>query len=131
MNEKKLGLIKTLALSASVVVTMLAIVREAGWSIGPGTLGFILWAISPYICFFFADILLRKLFSVPKLSLFSCLISLLMLAFTLVTYLGTVNDGSSTYPLIFLVLPIYLYVGSFILLASALILGLLFRRFQK
>jgi hypothetical protein len=131
MSEKNLRAIEISALVLSIIVTLLAMLRAAAWSIDSGMLLFMLWAVSPYICFFFADIVLRKLLSLPKMPLIFCVISLLLLGSTLVTYIGTMNDRSSTYALIFLFVPIYLYIGSFILLGASIIFALLSKRSQS
>ena len=125
MNDKNLIVIEILALSVSIIVTVLAMLRAAAWEFKPGTFPFILWGISPYICLFSVDIVLRRLASVSKMSLVFCVTSVLMLGFTLLTYVGTLGDKSSTYALIFLFVPFYLYIGGIIFLGGGLIWALL------
>ena len=131
MSEKTLSGIEIAALSISIVVTLLVMLRASAWSFDAGIFLFMLWAVSPYFCLYSADIALRKLTSIPKLPLIFCIISLLLLASTLVIYLGTLNDSSSTYALIFIFVPIYLFIGSFLLLGAGLIFGLLSKKSQK
>lgn len=125
MNEKNLRVIGILALILSGIVTALVMLRAAVWEIGLEHIVFILWAVSPYISLFLADVALRRLTSLSKMSLLFCVTGLLMLGFTLLAYVGTLGDKSSTYGLIFLFVPFYLYVGGVIVLGVGLILALL------
>ena len=99
--------------------------RAAAWEIGLGHIPYTLWAVSPYISLFLTDVILRRLTSVSKLPLLFCVTALLMLVFTLLVYVGTLGDKSSTYALIFLFVPFYLYIGSIIVFGIGLILALL------
>ena len=125
MNDKDLRVIEISALSISVIVTVLAMMRAAAWEIKSGTFLFILWGISPYLFLFLVDVLLRKIKPIPKMFLVFCVASLLMLGFTLLAYVGTLGDRSSTYGLIFLFVPFYLFVGGAIFLVGGLIWALL------
>ncbi len=127
MNDRNLRTIEISALSVSIIVTVLAMLYAAAWEISLESFLFILWAVSPYICLFLVGVLLRKITSISKISLVFCVTSLLMLGFTLLIYIGTLGDESSTYALIFLFVPIYLYIGGIILLGSGLILALFLR----
>ena len=127
MNDKNLRVIGISALLLSIIVTVLLMLRAAAWEIGSGQLLFILWAISPYISLFLVDVLLRKITSISKLSLLFCVTSLLMLGFTLLAYVGTLGDKSSTYALIFVAVPFYLYVGGVLVFGIGLILALLLK----
>lgn len=125
MNDRNLRLVEISALSISIAVTLLAMLRAADGEIKTGTVLFILWGISPYICLFLADVVLRMIASIPKMFPVFCIASLLMLGFTLLAYVGTLGDQSSTYGLIFLFVPFYLLVGGTIFLGGGLIWALL------
>ena len=127
MKDKNLKAIEISALTVSIIVTTFAMLYASEWEINSGALLFILWGISPYICLFLVDAVLRKIALVPKMSLVFCVISVLMLGFTLLAYLGTLGDKSSTYALIFLFVPFYLFIGS----AVFLICGLIWALFSK
>ncbi len=127
MHEKKLRIIEFAALFLCVIVTVLAMLRAAAWNLNAGAALFILWAISPYLCLYLADRALRKIAAIPRMPLVFCVISILMLAFTLLGYVGTLGDTSSTYALIFLFVPVSLFIGSFILLAVGLGVALFLR----
>jgi membrane-associated HD superfamily phosphohydrolase len=125
MNDKNLRAIEISALSVSIIVTTLAMLRAAAGEISSGAFLFILWAVSPHICLFLVDVALRKIAPTLKMSLVFCVTSLLMLGFTLLAYVGTLGDKSSTYGLIFVFVPFYLYIGGIILLIGGLIWALL------
>lgn len=127
MSEKTFRIIEFAALFLCIIVTVLAMLRAAGWQVNRGAVLFILWAISPYLCLCLADRVLRKIASIPRMPLVFCVISILMLGFTLLAYIGTLGDSSSNYALIFLFVPVYLLLGSFILLVVGLGLALFFR----
>jgi len=125
MNDKNLRTVGISALILSIIITVLVMLRAAVWNIDSGAFLFILWAISPYIALFFADVVLKKITSISKLSLVFCVTAILMLGFTLLAYVGTLGDESSTYALIFLFVPLYLFVGGVIVFGIGLILALL------
>ena len=130
MNEKNLKAVGFLALLVSVIVTVIAMLSAAVWNLELGLLAFIIWGISPYICFLAVILLLLRFTSITRISSTFCIVSLLMLALTLFAYVGTLGDKSSTYGLIFVFVPFYLHVGSFFLLGCSLIWGLLSRFFK-
>jgi len=127
MNDKNLRLIGILALFLSIIVTVPVMLRASVWKIDSEGFLFILWTVSPYISLFSADVILRMTTSISKLSLLFCVTSLLMLGFTLLAYVGTLGDKSSTYALIFVFVPFYLYIGGVIVFGIGLILALLAR----
>ncbi len=129
MKPRAIILIKTCALILSAIVTVLTMWHASGQTIDIGILGFMIWGISPYVCFFIATYLLERFTSVPHIPGIGFLIAFLMLAFTLLAYLGTLNDTSSTYGLIFVFVPFWLFAGSFLLLGiSVLVVWLANRR---
>ncbi|HEX8737315.1 MAG TPA: hypothetical protein VF721_18425 [Pyrinomonadaceae bacterium] len=125
MNDRDSRAIEITALSLSIIVTALAMLHAGAWKIDLVGLLIMLLTISPYICLFLADIGLRKTAPNLKMSSVFCAASLLMLGFTLLTYIGTLGDSSSTYALIFLFVPFYLYVGGAIFLGGGLLWALL------
>lgn len=125
MDNGNLRVIETSALLLSIFVPGVCLPRSAGWEISSGHIPFILWVVSPYICLFLLDVLLQRAKRIPEMPLFFCVVSLLMLGFTLFAYVGTMGDKSSTYGLIFIFVPFYLYVGSFILVVGNVIWVLL------
>jgi hypothetical protein len=124
MNNKNLRTIEISALAVSIIVTVLAMLRSAAWQIDSGTFLFILWAVSPYICLFLADFAFKRISLISKMLPVFCAVSVLMLAFTLLVYVGTLGDGSSTYALVFLFIPIYLFIGGIIFCGAGLIWAL-------
>jgi hypothetical protein len=124
MKEREARGIEISALSVSIVMTVFAMLRAALWQIDPGALLIMLWTISPYICLFLADVGLRKTAPHLKMSSVFLAASLLMLGFTLLAYGGS-SQGSSTYALIFLFVPFYLYLGGAVFLGGGLLWALL------
>ena len=64
-------------------------------------------------------------------TLIFCIVSLLMLAFTLAVYPWIPNDPSSTATIAFVAVPFDLYIGSFVLIAGGLSLASFFGRQRK
>ena len=120
--------VKTFGLVVASIVTVVTMLHAAGQTIDLVTLGFLLWGISPYFCFFAVTYLLERFTSIPRITTIGGVISILMLGFTLLAYIGTLGDKSSTYGLIFIFIPIYLYVGSFVLLAISVLVSWLASR---
>lgn len=120
-SDKNLRLVEVSALSVSIVVTVFAMLRASVWKIDLTTFLFLLWAVSPFIFLFLIDAGLRKFAPRLKMPVIFCLTAILMLGLTLLTYLGTLGDESSTYGLLFLFAPVYLYAGAIIFLAAGLI----------
>jgi hypothetical protein len=116
MNTNKLRTVEIYALAISTIVTVWAMLKVAAWQIDLAAIAVICWAISPYVILFSATVLLSKFTSLPKIWLVSCVTSILMLVFTLLFYVGTAGDDSSTYALIFIFVPIWLYIGGLTLL---------------
>ncbi len=127
MNEKFFQIGGWMALSMAVVVTLLTMLEAVERQINLGTIGFMLWAIAPYICFSAAVFLLSKFTSLARMPLIFFVISVLMLVLTLLAYVGIPSDESSTAALVFVFVPLYLFIGSFLLLGGGLILTLLFK----
>ena len=123
MNQKTLTAVGFAALAAAALVTVVIMLRAATWSVDLGTIVFLAWAVSPYACILAACILIEKITSLRYIPLILCVVSILMLGFTLLAYLGTLEDDSSTYALIFISVPILLYAGSFTLLLLGLVIA--------
>ena len=131
MNNKILKSVEISALALSIITTVLAMLYSAGWSIDFGAVLFILWAISPYICVFSIGQLLKKITSIPQTSLLFCTVAILMFVFTLLTYSTMFANQSSTAALAFVIVPFYLFIGSFILLGIGLLFAFFFKRSAK
>lgn len=95
--------------------------HAAGWTLDIGALLFIAWAVSPYALVPAGRKILKRLTDFPHASTVSCAVSFVLLLLTLVIYIGTLGDPSSTYALIFLFAPVFLHVVGI----SLLILGLI------
>jgi hypothetical protein len=128
MKTGKLNTIQIFALAISAIVTALTMLRAAEWKIDFSGFLFLCWALSPYVFLLILSFLIDKFTSLPKKSLVFCITAILMLVFTLLAYVGTLGDESSTSALIFVFAPVYLYVGTVIVLIGGLITARLFGR---
>lgn len=106
MKSDKLKIIKVLALAVSTIVTIWAMLRAAEWQIDFAAVALIGWAVSPYAALLAISVLLERFTSLRKINLVACVTAVLMLAFTLLIYIGTLGDSSSTYALIFIFVPL-------------------------
>lgn len=131
MKINLLRLISNIALTISMVVTIWAILGAANWEMGFGVMVFIIWAVSPYLFVILVDFISSRYADMPKMHIVLCLLSLLMLGVTGLVYGAGLTGESSTESLIFIFLPLYLNIGSFIILALSF--GVLYftRRYSK
>jgi hypothetical protein len=127
MTVKNLLLTQASLLIIAAAICIYTMLQAAAWSPDIGMVVFIIWATSPYIAFFAASRLLSKLVPSSNLTIPATVIAGIMLAFTAYAYIGTAGDRSSTYALIFLFVPLYLYLGSFFLLMAAFAVSLVIR----
>lgn len=129
----KLSLIGITALAAAIVVTVLVMLRSAHGE--PGVDGeallFIAWAVSPYVCVLVAGQLFERFTRLPYRSLIFCIVSVLMLAFTLAVYPTIPSGTSSTAVIAFVAVPFDLYIGSFVLIAGGLVIASFFERKRR
>jgi hypothetical protein len=116
-----------LVLLASAGVTIWRMLHAAGESPEMGIIFFIIWAISPYLCFWAAVYLLSRYTSLSGILVSGLVVSLLMLGFTVLTYVA-LDDTSSTYALVFIFVPIWLYIGGFGLLGISVFISWLTKR---
>lgn len=133
MNIRNLRIIEVFALAISIVATVVSMLYSAGGKeINSEGFGLILWAICPYFGLFIVELLIirvatiskKPIASISKMSLFFCIISLLVLVLTLGAYAGTIGNKSSTSSLMFLFLPFYLIIGEVIIFVGGLIWSL-------
>jgi hypothetical protein len=131
MVARKMQLLQGILFLAAISICIYAMLSASAWSPDLGTLVFVIWAISPYGSFFAASRLLTRLIPSANLAIPSAVIAAIMLVFTVWAYVGTLGDTSSTHALIFIFVPLYLYVGGFFLLSIALGVSLFLRRTKQ
>jgi hypothetical protein len=129
MLSNRWNLLTAVLLACSAIATVVSMIRSSD-GIDAGLLAFIAWALSPYVCFFFASTLLQKALRLPYLPIATTVIAVLMLLLAL-QYLGIPSDTSSTAGLAFVFVPLYMYVGSFLLLTAVTVVMLVLRRIKK
>ena len=130
MLSNRSSLLTAALLACSAVITAVSMIRSAE-GVDLGVIFFIAWAISPYFCFYAATMLLQRFIRSPHLPAASVVIAVLMLLFTTMSYVSIASDTSSTASLAFVFVPLYVYVGSFLLLSAAMLITLLIGRAKK
>ncbi|MEP6945582.1 MAG: hypothetical protein ABJA02_06660 [Acidobacteriota bacterium] len=114
---RTLSIIRNTILFAAAVITIWAMLHAATFEgNGLSTAWFLLWGVAPYLLFGVAAYVLERFTRLKAIGWIGLVISGLMLVCTGLAYLATLGDMSSTYALVFVVVPIYLVAGSFILL---------------
>ena len=113
------------ALAMAVVVTVWAMFRSAHAAPGSdaASLLIVAWAISPYIAVLLAGLLFGRFTRIPYRSVTFCVVSVLMLAFTIAAYASLFNGSSSTTYIAFYAVPMDLLVGGSILMSVGLTLA--------
>lgn len=110
--KKTLALAETVCWATSIVVTYVLMALSSGWKTWVSPI--MLWACAPYFVLGTAAFMLRRSYpdnrSIPVASFVT---SLLVLGFTLLVYVdGCLIHTSSTSALLFLFVPVWIFIGS-------------------
>ncbi len=116
MPKSKLTIVEIFALSIAAILTVYLMLRSAEWNVDGGTIAFLAWAVSPFVIFHFAGRMFKRFLKVPHLPMITTLIAVLMLTFTLLVYIPAALERHSMEAFVYLVVPMYLYIGSLFLL---------------
>jgi len=116
MPKSKLTIVEIVALTIASVLTIYLMLRSAAWIVDGGTIAFIAWAVSPFVIFHFAGRLFKRFVRAPRLPLITMLIAVLMMAFTLIVYIPAALEQHPMEGFVYLIIPMYLYIGSLFLL---------------
>ncbi len=116
MPESKLTIVEILALTIAAVLTGYLLLRSADWNIEGGTVAFLAWAVSPFVIFHLSGRMFKRFLKVPHLPMITALIAVLMLAFTLIVYIPAALEQHPMEGFVYLVVPMYLYIGGLFLL---------------
>jgi hypothetical protein len=130
MQRSGIAIIKNFILLLSAVVALYCAKVASDGTMDEGMVVMLLWIVSPYFCFFLASYFLERFTSIKPLPVIDLTISLVALAFTWFAYVPVVfgDHHSSTEGLIFLFLPLWLLIGSFVLLGLAILVVCTFPR---
>jgi hypothetical protein len=112
-------MIKNLTYLVLVLASVLAIgsmARTAG-TVDGGVIGFMLWAISPYVLVGILVFVLGRLNSMRLVPTAGLIAALAMLGVSAYVYLVAMDHSSSTEALAYVFLPIYFHVGGVLTLA--------------
>ena len=132
MQPKILSILKTLSLTVGAVVStvVMLLVQDGGFD--SSLLVLLLIGIAPYVIFFVLTLLLERFTKLSRIHLIGFIVADLMLMFTVGIYALTWNDRTSPYYVfLFLVVPIYLLIGSLVLLALSVGISWLISRLKK
>lgn len=113
MKRETIIFCKTVALILSAIVAIFGLLRLTVGEFNPGIIGFLVWVISPYAVFLSATYLLERFTSIPQVPGIGFFISILILIFSLLVYVPSLNHESSTEGLIFIFVPFWIFFGSF------------------
>ena len=111
MSSGKVGLIKTAALVIGAMIAVWAALRASDGGSDPAFLLFLLWIVSPYLVLLVITWPVERFTEIPGRYGIGCVVAILMLGFSLLAYVGTAGDRSSTYGLIFIFVPFWLHIG--------------------
>lgn len=117
----------TTCLIVCSLISLFVMLKMAGSDVEIDSILFGLWVISPYLGLIGLIYLLDKA-KLQHIREVSFLVSLLMLAFTSLVYVGTLGDKSSTAGLIFIFVPLWAHIGGYFCLGIGLLLAALFKK---
>lgn len=123
LAESKLTIVEILALTIAAILTVYLMLRSADWTVDGGTVAFLAWAVSPFVIFHLAGRMFKRFLKLPHLPMITTLIAVLMLAFTLIVYIPAALEQHPMEGFVYLVVPMYLYIGSLFLLTLGTIIA--------
>lgn len=115
--------ISGVVLSISAVATIGFMLHASEGQFSIGHLGFILWALAPYVLILVMMIALKSRRNQLALDISVCIASLVLLAISLVVYTESVLSSSSTAALIFVFVPCYLLAGGPLIVGLCFLVG--------
>jgi len=118
--------VKLAALVISAFGTLYSVGSVSGWKAEAVLSSISLWAVSPYFIFFVASQFAERFSPNIEMKFVGCLISTLMLIFTIMAYVAPAHD-SGAWVYVFLLVPFYLIIGSFLFLVVGFLVAKLAR----
>lgn len=113
-----------LLISCCITITIMLFASRCRLQHIMATFWFLCWAISPYVIFYFSSSAIHRRGTSLLKSWSTCIVSFIMLAFTSLVYIDAFFFHiSSTSALVFLFVPLYLIVGSFVFMGIILGIG--------
>ena len=130
MNTYKV--LRSVSLAVALVVTDVAMLVSAGWGYAGEMMALGLWGVSPYILFFALTAVFERYTSLRYFAPGMFAVSLLILVFTLLAYVGTLGGTSSTeVRRIFVFVPLWLNAAIFLLAIAAGLILVFTRRSEE
>lgn len=102
---------KLTALAAAAIVALGASFSASDKNLDAEFIVFNLWIISPYWLFLGISWLIERGTTAFGRYGISCIVASIMLAFSVLVYVGTDDGQSATYGLIFIFAPLWLHIG--------------------
>ena len=132
MQPKTLSILKIISLLLGAAVSTVVVLLAQDGGFDSSLLIILVMGIAPYAIFFVLTLLLERFTKLPRIHLIGFIIADLMLMFTAGTYALTWNDKASPYyAFLFLVVPIYIVIGSLVLLTLGIGLSWLIGKLKK
>ena len=111
MQTDKTVVIKKGSLVTGVMVAGVSLILAGSGGSVLAAVCFATWVCSPYLVLGVISKLFERFTKIPGRHVIGCVFACITLGFTLLSYIGTLGDKSSTYGLIFIFVPLWLYVG--------------------
>ena len=111
MRSKTAVIIKKAALITGLLFAGGTLIFTGGLASVLAAIIFSLWVASPYLVVAIGSRLVERHTQVPGRYRIGSVVAILMSAFSLMAYVGTLGDKSSTYGLIFIFVPLWLHIG--------------------
>jgi hypothetical protein len=131
MRSETANVIKKVALVVGELTAAITLLLSATDVPFLALIAFVFWVTSPYLVMIVVSRLVERFTEVPGRYTVGCVVALLMLAFSLMTYIGTFGDKSSTYGLIFLFIPLWLHIGGVGLYSMCILISWLTKWSQR
>ena len=123
LQNYQLKAAKTVALILGALTPLLIGIHEWDEPLGFELITVSIWLVSPYVCLFVVTALLERFSSIKKIFLIDCVISFLILAFSIWAYSAAMDNTSSTSGLVFIFGPMWIYVLSFFSLGISVLVA--------
>jgi hypothetical protein len=111
VRSKTAVIIKKAALITGLLFAGGTLIFTGGLASVLAAIIFSLWVASPYLVVAIGSRLVERHTQVPGRYGIGSVVAILMSAFSLMAYVGTLGDKSSTYGLIFIFVPLWLHIG--------------------
>ena len=131
MRSQTANVIKKVALVVGELTAAITLLLSATDVPFLALIAVVFWVTSPYLVMIVVSRLVERFTEVPGRDTVGCVVALLMLAFSLMSYIGTFGDKSSTYGLVFLFIPLWLHIAGVGLYSMCILISWLTKWSQR